>query len=57
MVAKIPNAVGANICANMIFVTGVISFAKISVMSDHLAAATTLVSIEIQIPLLMIYIL
>ena len=57
MVAKIPNAVGANICAYMMFVTGVISFAKISVMSDHLAAATTLVSIEIQIPLLMIYIL
>ena len=57
MVAKIPNAVGANICANMIFVIGVISFAKTSVMRDHLAAATTLVSIKIDIHLLTINIL
>ena len=57
IVAKIPNAVGAKICANMIFVIGVISFAKISVISDHLAAATTLVSIDIQIHLITIYIL
>ena len=40
-----PNAVGANIWANIIFVSGVISFAKTSVITDHLAAATILVSI------------
>ena len=57
MVAKSKRALNYLASKNMIFVTGVISFAKTSVMSDHLAAATTLVSIEIQIPLLMIYIL
>ena len=40
-----PNAVGANIWANIIFVSGVISFAKTSVITDHLAATTILVSI------------
>ena len=45
IVANIPNAVGASIWANIIFVSGVISFAKTSVMTDHLAAATILVSI------------
>ena len=45
IVANIPNAVGASIWANIIFVSGVISFAKTSVITDHLAAATILVSI------------